>query len=303
MNNSDQIPVVIFVYKRLDTLKSVIASLLENEEAPTTDLIFISDGPKNSAESTRVDEVRRYILDLKGFQSVKLESNEINLGLANSFLSGVTKIFLNYDKAIFLEDDNYVSKNFLFYMKSALLKYENVVNVGCISGFSYPTPILKRKPYFLKGAETWSFATWKRVWSSFETDPSKLKSEIDRSSKKRDLNMYGFDFYKMLGMQIAGEIDSWGVRWWSNAVCKDLLCLYPAKPHCVNIGWGLDGTHIQSKTRMLSSVSKLETKRDSVWLNKIRPSKSMHAYLRMFNAKEKIKSIIYIALTSSNRKL
>ena len=102
MNNSDQIPVVIFVYKRLDTLKSVIASLLENEEAPTTDLIFISDGPKNSAESTRVDEVRRFILDLKGFQSVKLESNEINLGLANSILSGVTKIFLNYDKAIFL---------------------------------------------------------------------------------------------------------------------------------------------------------------------------------------------------------
>lgn len=303
MNNNDQIPVVIFVYKRLNTLKNVIESLLENEEAPNTDLIFISDGPKNSAESKLVDEVRRYILDLKGFQSVKLESSEINLGLANSFLGGINKIFLNYEKAIFLEDDNYVSKNFLFYMKSALLKYENVVNIGCVSGFSYPTPFFKRKPYFLKGAETWSFATWKRVWDSFETDSAKLKSEIDRSNKKRDFNMYGFDFYKMLEMQIAGEIDSWGVRWWANAVCQDLLCLYPAKPHCVNIGWGLDGTHIRSKTRILSSVSKLEAKKDLIWLNKPRPSQLMHLYLRIFNAIEKIKSTIYITLASSNRKL
>ena len=200
MNSTNQVPVVIFVYKRLTTLKKVIESLLENKEASTTDLIFISDGPKNSIETPLVDEVRSYILDLKGFQSVKLESNEINFGLANSYLIGVTKVFLDYEKAIFLEDDNYVSKHFLFYMKSALLKYENVSNVGCISGFSYPTPLLKRKPYFLRGAETWSFATWRRVWNSFEMDPVKLKSQIERTNKKRVLNMYGFDFYKMLEM-------------------------------------------------------------------------------------------------------
>lgn len=303
MNNTNQVPVVIFVYKRLDTLKSVIESLLKNQEAPTTDLIFISDGPKNSDESILIDEVRRYILDLKGFQSVKLELNEINLGLANSFIKGISEVFLNYEKAIFLEDDNYVSKNFLFYMSSALLKYENVNNVGCISGFSYPTPFLKRKPYFLKGAETWSFATWRRVWNSFETDSVKLKSIIDKSNKKRVLNMYGFNFYKMLDMQIAKKIDSWGVRWWSNAVCQDLLCLYPAKPHCVNIGWGPDGTHMQSKTRILSSISKLETDRELIWLNNARPSQLMHVYLRIYNAIEKFKSILYITFSNSNRKL
>ena len=303
MNSTNQVPVVIFVYKRLTTLKKVIESLLENKEASTTDLIFISDGPKNSIETPLVDEVRSYILDLKGFQSVKLESNEINFGLANSYLIGVTKVFLDYEKAIFLEDDNYVSKHFLFYMKSALLKYENVSNVGCISGFSYPTPLLKRKPYFLRGAETWSFATWRRVWNSFEMDPVKLKSQIERTNKKRVLNMYGFDFYKMLEMQIAGEIDSWGVRWWANAVCQDLLCLHPAKPHCVNIGWGPDGSHVQGKTVMHSKISKLETNRKLIWLNKPRPSHVMHVYLRTYNAIEKFKSILYLTFSNSNRKL
>ncbi len=78
MNSINQIPVVIFVYKRLGTLKKVIESLLENKEASTTDLIFISDGPKNLTETPLVDEVRSYILDLKGFRTIKLESNEIN---------------------------------------------------------------------------------------------------------------------------------------------------------------------------------------------------------------------------------
>jgi len=301
MNSANQVPVVIFVYKRLSTLKKVIESLLENKEASTTDLIFISDGPKNSTEAPLVDEIRGYILDIEGFQSVKLESNEINLGLANSFLGGVTRVFLNYEKAIFLEDDNYVSKNFLFYMKSALLKYENDSKVGCISGFSYPTPFLKRKPYFLRGAETWSFATWRKVWNSFEMDPVKLKSQIDRTNKKRVLNMYGFDFYKMLEMQIAGEIDSWGVRWWTNAVCQDLLCLHPAKPHCVNIGWGPDGTHLDRKTVMHSDILELETNRNLIWLNKPRPSQIMHVYLRIFNSIQKLKSILYIKFISPNR--
>jgi hypothetical protein len=302
MISSNEVPVVIFVYKRLETLKKLIKCLIDNKESPTTDLIFFSDGPKNSTETTLVEQVREYILTIQGFKSITLEINLNNHGLANSILEGVSKVFLKYEKAIFLEDDNFVSKNFIFFMRSALDKYEEIHNIGCISGFSYPTPYLIRKPYFLLGAETWSFATWRRVWNSFEKDAAKLKSIIDDTDKKKVLNMYGFDFYKMLEMQINNEIDSWGIRWWANAVCKDLLCLYPVKPHCVNIGWGPEGTHIQGKTRLLSDVSNLETRRNFFWPSKFKASPMMHIYLKAFNFFQHMKADIYLLFIAKRGK-
>jgi hypothetical protein len=303
MNKNDEIPVVIFVYKRLETLKSLLDSLLQNEEAQKTDLIFFSDGPKSLNEEILVEDVRKYISNLEGFQSVTLHTRSSNIGLAKSFLEGVSQIFVKFEKAIFLEDDNLVSERFLSFMNIALQKYEDSENVGCISGFSYPTPYLKRKPYFLKGAETWSFATWRRVWDSFEMDPIKLKMYIDQSNKKFELNMYGFDFYKMLVSQIDGTIDSWGVRWWANAVCQDLLCFYPRNPYCINIGWGLESTHIQRKTRLHYEISKLAIDRNVVWPLNPRPSRVMYYYLRTFNAKEKIKSFLYNVFINLKRKL
>jgi hypothetical protein len=47
----------------------------------------------------------------------------------------------------------------------------------------------------------------------------------------------------MLEAQIRGEIDSWGVRWWTSAFLKDMYCLYPHLPLCVSIGYGEESVH------------------------------------------------------------
>lgn len=293
MEDLKQAPLVIFVYKRLDTLKNLVNSLLENEEAPRTDLIVFSDGPKNFSELNLVDGVRKYIIDLQGFQTVTIHTNSSNIGLANSILNGVSKIFSQYDRAIFLEDDHLVSRKFLFFMNLALRKYEHTESVGCISGFSYPTPFLMRKPYFLRGAEAWSFATWRRVWNSFEMDSLELKLKIDQLNKKSILNMYGYNFYKMLDSQIAGNIDSWGIRWWANAVYQDLLCLYPAKPYCINMGWGQGSTHIEKKTPLHYDISELSVNEKIIWPKVTSASWIMLLYLKVFNYKERFKSVLY----------
>ena len=302
MANTSAVPVVIFVYKRVDTLEMLISSLLSNEESSTTDLIIFSDGPKNIGEVSKVQDVRNFAKSIKGFHSVKLQSREENLGLAGSFLTGVSEIFTTFDKAIFLEDDNLVSSSFLAFMNSALRRYELTNNVGCVTGFSFPITRLQQKPYFLLGAETWSFGTWKRVWDDFEMDSIKLKTMIEQTNKQKKLDMYGFKFYEMLEMQIRGEIDSWGVRWWANAVLKDLLCLYPSSPFCINTGWGPKGTHIQSKSKMHSDISKLQVGRDFKWPSKVHASSLMGLNLKSFNSLVSMKSLLYQIGLSLRRK-
>jgi glycosyltransferase involved in cell wall biosynthesis len=287
------IPVVIFVYKRVENLEKLISSLLKNMESNQTDLIIFSDGPKDLTEAPKVEEVRDFVKRIQGFKSIRLEARDKNLGLANSFLTGVSEIFTTYDRAIFLEDDNLVSPNFLFFMNSALEKYELTLDVGCVTGFSFPVARIHRRPYFLLGAETWSFGTWRRVWDEFETDSLKLKTRLDLASKQNKMNMYGFNFYQMLEMQIKGEIDSWGVRWWANAVLNDLLCLYPATSYCINTGWGPEGTHFQNKSKMHSDFFRFREIKNLRWPHEVRASNLALLSLRLFNGLTALKGFLY----------
>lgn len=236
-------PVAIFVYKNLETTRAVVAALLENKESADTKLIFFSDGPKSETERSEVEEVRNFCSSVSGFESVDIIHRASNLGLAESFITGITETLDAYPSAIFLEDDNLVSPFFLSFMRSALEQFAEEPRVICISGFSYPQIPSPKAPYFLLGAETWSMGTWRRGWHQFEENAEFLLDEIDRLRLRRKLNLYGFDFYRMLRSQVNGEIDSWGVRWWASAVYQEKYCLFPAEPHCVSIGDKADAVH------------------------------------------------------------
>lgn len=236
-------PVALFVYKNLKTTRAVVAALANNKESADTKLIVFSDGPKSETDRRKVEEVREFCSSVSGFQSVEIIHREKNLGLAESFITGITETLHAYPSAIFLEDDNLVSPFFLSFMRSALVQFAEDTRVICISGYSYPQIPRPTTPYFLLGAETWSMGTWRRGWCQFEQNAEFLLSEIDRVRLQRKLNLYGFDFHRMLKSQVNGEIDSWGVRWWASAVYQEKYCLFPAEPHCVSIGDKTDAVH------------------------------------------------------------
>lgn len=250
-------PVVLFTYKRLGITKRVVDSLLENKECPETDLIIYSDGPKKESDTNEVNEVRKYLENLKGFNSVSFIFREKNLGLAQSFIQGITETLNKHEKAIFLEDDNLLSKSFLSFMNEALERYKDEEKVICVSGYSLPLwPALKH-PYFLRGAETWSMGTWPRAWKYFCADGEKLFMDLQNKNLVKKFCSDGFGFYKMLQNQIAGKIDSWGVRWQASAFVNDMYCLYPHKPLCISIGYGTDSVHCNNYNPLFRRPSDL----------------------------------------------
>src|SRR5574344_87566 len=176
--NKISAPVVLFCYNRLDCLKQTVEALLKNDLAKESELYIFSDGAKKGQEE-KVKNVRDYIHSISGFKNIIIEENPINKGLANSIIEGVTKIVNKYEKVIVLEDDIIVSSYFLEFMNKSLKMYEKEEDVVCITGYVYPLENKNLpKTFFIKGADCWSWATWKRAWNLFNPDGKYLFNEV-----------------------------------------------------------------------------------------------------------------------------
>jgi hypothetical protein len=220
-----------------------VESLQKNELANESDLFVYSDAPKDELAALNVAEVRKYIKSIEGFKRITIIEREKNWGLANSVIDGVTRIVNDYGKIIVLEDDLVTSPLFVKFMNEALEMYEDEQKVASIHGYIYPIDGLP-ETYFIRGADCWGWATWKRAWNIFEADGQKLFNKLmeKKMHKEADFNdSYGFT--QMLKDQISGKNDSWAVRWYMSAFLNDMLTLYVGKSLVKNIGLDGSGTH------------------------------------------------------------
>ncbi len=249
-------PIVLFVYNREAIAKLTIDALLQNNLCKDSDLIIYSDGPKNTKDIPEVHKVRQLIKTISGFNSVTIKHQENNLGLAKSIISGVTEVLEHYEKVIVLEDDLIVSKYFLEFMNEALNKYYDDNRVVSIHGYMYPLSINPPETFFLRGADCWGWATWRRAWKLFNPDASSLLSEIVKSNLSYQFNYNDtFSYTKMLQDQINGKIDSWAVRWHASAFIQNKLTLFPGVSLVNNVGTNTSATHTKSLDGFQTRVS------------------------------------------------
>jgi len=237
-------PIALFVYNRLGHTQKTIEALQKNELARQSDLIIFSDGSKNNQDAQKVNAVRNFLQNMDGFRSVQLVVREKNFGLAKSIITGVTEITGKYGKVIVLEDDLITSPYFLKYMNDALEKYEYDDKVISIHGYVYPVKQELPETFFLRGADCWGWATWKRGWDLFEVDSKKLFSQIKDEKLEYAFDIDGsYPFSQMLKMQIYGLNNSWAIRWRASAFLADKLTLYPGHSLVSNRGFDQSGTH------------------------------------------------------------
>jgi len=242
MNNVPA-PIVLFVYNRPWHTQQTVEALQKNKLASESELFIYSDDAKNDDARVSVDEVRKYIDNITGFKKITVIKRDKNWGLANSIIDGVTKIVNEYGRIIVLEDDLVTSPYFLKFMNEGLTMYENEDKVASIHGYIYPIDNLPNT-FFIKGADCWGWATWKRAWDVFEPNGQKILDELKSRGLEKGAdfnNSYGLT--QMLKDQIKGKNNSWAVRWYMSAFLKDMLTLYPGKSYVQNIGNDDSGTH------------------------------------------------------------
>lgn len=247
MNNLS--PIVLFVYNRPEHTQRVLDALKKNDLSINSKLFIYSDGPKKEEHIESVNQVRKVIRSVSGFLNVEVVERDTNAGLANSIIKGVDEIIRTFGTAIIVEDDLIVSPFFLDYMNQGLKIYENDENAASIHGYVYPVKAELPETFFLRGADCWGWATWKRAWHSFEPDAKLLIKELE---SKNLVALFDFNGsvrnFKMLKKQASGKIDSWAIRWHASSFLKGLYTLYPGKSLVQNIGNDQTGTHTSATT-------------------------------------------------------
>lgn len=244
-------PIVLFVYNRPWHTRQTLEALEKNDFADKSELIVFADGPKPNAtqeEYTKIKEVREIIKEKNWCKTVNIIESDINKGLADSIIYGVTKVVNEYGKIIVLEDDIVTSKGFLKYMNDALSFYKQEEKVMQISGYQQPCFHNNKniiEVFLHRRTTSWGWATWDRSWNKFITDTSFLINQF----KKRDIISFNInnctDRYSMLINQKKRIIDSWAIRWAATVYLNNGLVLWPSFSLIKNIGLDGSGIHCQ----------------------------------------------------------
>jgi hypothetical protein len=255
----DLAPIVLFVYNRPEHTRRTVEALQKNDLAEESDLVIFSDNYKDEIDKNNVEDVRKYLKTIAEFKSVSIVERFENYGLAKSVISGVTEIVNKFGRVIVLEDDLITSPYFLKYMNEALDMYANEEKVISIHGYVYPIKGNLPETFFLRGADCWGWATWKRGWDLFEFDGQKLFDQLQAKKLTMVFDFEGsYPYTLMLKSQIKGFNSSWAVRWYASAFLADKLTLYPGKSLVQNIGFDKSGTHTGENSYFNVSIDGLK---------------------------------------------
>ncbi len=258
-NMKNLAPIVLFVYNRPLHTQQVLDALSKNTEAADSILYIYCDGPKSDASTKQLEKIKevcRIAKSEKRFKEVQVIYRKENMGLATSVIAGVTEIVNKYGKIIILEDDLVASPYFLKFMNDALNMYKTNNDVACISGYIYPVKEKLSETFFIKGADCWGWATWKRAWRDFEKDGEKLLNELENKGLSYEFDFdNSYNYTQMLREQVSGKNSSWAIRWYASAFLKDKLCLYPGTSLIQNIGIDGSGTHSGNSDKWIVDIA------------------------------------------------
>lgn len=243
-------PVVLILFNRPDVTRRVLAEIAKAR--PRT-LWVIADGPRPNrpGEKEKVAATRSLIeqfeQQLDRPCQVRRNFSEKNLGCKRRVATGLDWVFGACEQAIILEDDCLPSGDFFKFCQELLNRYHDDERIAVISGDNFQNG-RSRTPhsyYFSKYFHCWGWASWRRVWKTFDADMKSWPSFRKRRDLKKWQDSAGEEAYweRIFGDTHAGKIDSWAFAWLYSCWRHDRLTILPDVNLVSNIGFGSDATH------------------------------------------------------------
>ena len=253
-------PIILFCYNRYDVLRETCISLLNNYWANLSEVYIFSDGPKSclAGDTEKVQEVRNFIQNLRGFRSVTVFEKDVNVGLAESIISGINQICEKHDRFIVLEDDILTSPYFIQYMNKSLNKYMEQKNVWCINGMALSPEVLKipddypYNSYFVYRNSSHGWGSWRDRWQNALWDHKIIRKELLSKANILRFNRGGNDIFPMMQDQLNGNIDSWAIRFSYSISRNDGLCLSPRFSYTSH-QQSSEGTHVRNYNKAIDN--------------------------------------------------
>jgi len=246
-------PIAVFAYNRPEHLRQTLKSLVSCYGFAVSPVTIFCDGPRTEDDFTAVALVRDIAEEFLGaYSDIRVASE--NRGLARSIVSGVSDLVKKHGSVIVVEDDLEVAPVFLEYMNESLARYRFDEKVFQISGHMFDVPEFAKKSsqVVLPVITTWGWGTWEKEWAAYDPRATGWQDLLHNHELRRRFNLDGtFDYTTMLEWQVAGKIDSWGIRWYWSVFKANGLAVFPPKSLIRNIGQDGSGTHGSGRLRRL----------------------------------------------------
>ena len=236
-------PIILFTYKRLDTLQRCVASLQKCPESAESDLIIVSDYAAKEEDLEKVKAVRQFLPTIKGFKTIEIIERTQNLGVDYNIIEGIKLMSARFSQFIVVEDDLVVQDGFLHFLNTSLDFYANDPKVLSVTGFSFVDKIPNTYPYcgyFAKRTCPWGWGTWSHKIKEVDWEIADKTEFLDSRKIQKDFNEWGSDRSSMLTNTLVGKVRAWDIRLDYHQFKEGSCTLYPIATFVDNIGFNND---------------------------------------------------------------
>jgi len=239
--------VAFFVYRRPHLARLAFASIRRSRPKR---LYFIADAPKDSSDVESCALSRELLGEIDWDCEVRSQLAERHLGCARRIASGVTWVFEQEDRAIFIEEDCIAAQSFFPFCDELLERYASVRSVMMLTGFNL---LLEWKPAegsysFSHLGSSWGWATWRRAWAHFDCNLEAWTQDARDQVRSLLENDDVFAERARLFDKVAkSRLDSWAVPWNLACLLRGGCCIVPSVNLIQNVGFGDDSTHYKSQ--------------------------------------------------------
>ena len=243
-------PVLFIIFKREDTTRRVFERL---REAQPPRLYIAADGPRVNRpdEVEKCKKTRKIVETIDWSCEVHHLYHDQNLGCGKGVSSAISWFFEQEEQGIIIEDDILPHIDFFRYCDEMLERYKNDERIQLISGtnYFYDDDYHTDSSYYMsRFMSIWGWASWRRVWNTYEFDVNQLNairikqqlySNLPRKSAKYFMDVY----YAMKSF----KVDTWDFQLFLNQQYYNRFSISPFTNMVENIGMGVEGaTHTNS---------------------------------------------------------
>jgi len=186
------IPVVLFLFKRKDTLPLILERI--RAVAPTK-IYLLADGPRNELEKKMTADVRSCVEGLIDWDCEVIKHYaDKNIGVYENIGGGAKWVLNRESSAIFLEDDNLPEETFFNYCKEMLNLYADDSRVLWVCGTNYLgsyDPPVDESYMFTKHLLPCGWASWSHKFHKYYDGELELLSEHSIESIKHSYSNLG----------------------------------------------------------------------------------------------------------------
>lgn len=239
-------PVLFIIFKREDTTRRVFERI---REAQPPRLYIAADGPRKD----HLGEVEKCLAARKVVETIdwpcevhRLYRDE-NLGCGVGPSTAITWFFEHEEQGIIIEDDILPHIDFFRYCDEMLDRYKDDERIQLIGGRNYLFDGYDSEvSYFMTSyGHIWGWASWRRVWKTYEYDVNKIPKDIYSERLYRRLPRRAADFFmKIYEMMQDYRIDIWDYQFAVNRFYYERYSILPFTNMIENIGFdSQDSTH------------------------------------------------------------